>query len=142
MTDLIDALCDLEARAVLIKAAHHGLINTLECAMEICLCPEGRGFFAPHGCREPWQLTADRFPIPGREGGKYTIENVRLAHLKCNVSAGGKVGGAMGGPLGGRVVGPTTWKIVAAMRIRCKDCGMTSTPGAMGSHFKKTGHHQ
>lgn len=29
---------------------------------------------------------------------------------------------------------------VASMRRICKDCGMESHPGAMGHHFRKTGH--
>ncbi len=33
--------------------------------------------------------TADRYPVPGSNGGKYEPHNVRLAHAACNSMAGG-----------------------------------------------------
>lgn len=36
------------------------------------------------------QITKDRFPIPGRRGGKYVKGNVRPACLSCNASEGAR----------------------------------------------------
>jgi hypothetical protein len=60
----------------------------LQCSMEACICPDGREHFERHG---RWRVSADRFPIPGRDGGLYTPDNVRLAHLACNQSEKGRV---------------------------------------------------
>lgn len=35
-------------------------------------------------------MTKDRFPIPGRKGGKYAKGNVRPACLSCNASEGAR----------------------------------------------------
>lgn len=36
------------------------------------------------------QITKDRFPIPGRKGGRYKRGNVRPACLSCNASEGAR----------------------------------------------------
>jgi hypothetical protein len=36
------------------------------------------------------QITKDRFPIPGRKGGKYRKGNVRPACMSCNASEGAR----------------------------------------------------
>ncbi len=36
------------------------------------------------------QITKDRFPIPGRRGGRYVKGNVRPACLSCNASEGAR----------------------------------------------------
>jgi hypothetical protein len=36
------------------------------------------------------QITKDRFPIPGRKGGRYVKGNVRPACLSCNASEGAR----------------------------------------------------
>ena len=36
------------------------------------------------------QITKDRFPIPGRRGGKYRQGNVRPACLSCNAREGAR----------------------------------------------------
>lgn len=38
----------------------------------------------------PSQVTKDRFPIPGRKGGRYVKGNVRPACLSCNASEGAR----------------------------------------------------
>jgi hypothetical protein len=92
---IVDTLCELNAAPILIQAAYHGLIDSLECRFvdtDECLCPDGRWFFTKRGDprHSPWAPSADRWPVPGRDGGEYVIENVRLAHYRCNVSAGGR----------------------------------------------------
>lgn len=37
-------------------------------------------------------VTADRYPIPGADGGTYRRDNIRPACLPCNMSDGGKLG--------------------------------------------------
>lgn len=73
---------------VLIAAAREGRICALECAMPECVCPDGREHFDPRGIRSPWAPSADRWPIPGRDGGLYVTSNVRLAHSRCNKREG------------------------------------------------------
>ena len=73
---------------VLLAAAAAGTITALECAMPKCVCPEGRGHFERAGVRSPWAPSADRYPLPGRDGGKYDVANVRLAHRRCNTLDG------------------------------------------------------
>ena len=95
MNRLARQLLNLNACALLVAAAYEHHIAVLECAMPKCLCPKGRKYFERRGDPHynPWAPSADRWPVPGRDGGEYVIENVRLAHLKCNVSAGGRAGG-------------------------------------------------
>lgn len=75
----------------LLKAVSEGRITSLRCEMERCLCPEGRDHFESvlAQARGPWAPSADRWPVPGRDGGEYALDNVRLAHFRCNSSAGG-----------------------------------------------------
>ena len=99
--DVIDALCSLRADPILIQAALHGKITKLECRFVDegrCLHPTDPTFFTCKGSprNNPWAPSADRWPVPGREGGEYTIENVRLTHYRCNVAEGGRIGGPMG----------------------------------------------
>jgi hypothetical protein len=52
----------------------------------------GNGLTVPCAfCKEPLMfstLTVDRFPIPGRLGGRYTRDNIRPACLPCNSEDG------------------------------------------------------
>lgn len=90
--DLADELLELGVKnAALILAVERGLITELACTMEECFCPEGRTFFEDvgklaggRGKANKWAPSPDRWPIPGRDGGKYVPENVRLAHFQCN----------------------------------------------------------
>ena len=102
---IIDELCDLRADPILIKKAAHDSSMRLECAMEICLCPEGRTYFERRGGRKLWAPSADRWPVPKRSGGEYLIENVRLAHFQCNAIEGARIGGPLGG-----AVRATQWR--------------------------------
>jgi hypothetical protein len=81
--------------AVLIRAAKAGRITEVRCAMPECGCPEGRGFFTPRAAplNGPWAPSADRWPVPGRDGGQYRVDNVRLAHRRCNQVHSGRVTG-------------------------------------------------
>jgi hypothetical protein len=90
MSCLADQLLRLRADAVLVLAAERGLILELSCAMPECRCPEGRSHFEKKGMRGHWAPSADRFPVPGRDGGTYVPENIRLAHGSCNWAEGGK----------------------------------------------------
>jgi hypothetical protein len=92
---LVRQLTELRAEHVLILEALDGRISELECAMPICSCPQGRDYFEVRGRpkRGPWAPSADRYPIPGRNGGQYVSGNVRLAHWFCNHADGGRVGG-------------------------------------------------
>lgn len=38
----------------------------------------------------PSEVTKDRFPVPGRKGGKYVRGNVRPACLSCNAAEGAR----------------------------------------------------
>src|ERR1017187_9478289 len=87
---IVDDLISLRAAAVLAIAAERGLIIELSCAMPECRCPEGRDYFEPTRRRSLWAPSPDRWPIPGRDGGKYTPDNVRLSHFSCNVAEGGR----------------------------------------------------
>ena len=84
--------------SVLIKAIKAGRITELACQMPICSCPEGRDFFTrrTEPRNGPWAPSADRWPVPGRDGGVYRADNVRLAHKFCNQAEGGRVGGPRG----------------------------------------------
>ena len=77
----------LGVRGILITAAEQGYITQLECAMPECHCPEelgGKTFFehVPESIPE-WVPTPDHINLKS-EGGKLTVENVRLAHRLCN----------------------------------------------------------
>ncbi len=56
--------------------------------MPECLCPEelgGREFFEEvTRALSDWMPTADHFPVLREEGGRRTVDNVRLAHRLCN----------------------------------------------------------
>ena len=88
--DIANCLLDLNSTAVLVLAAERGLIGGLACAMEECRCPEGRKHFEPKRGWNRWAPSADRYPIPGRDGGQYTPDNVRLSHFQCNRAEGGR----------------------------------------------------
>ena len=94
MSDIADQLITLGAAGVLCVAAERGLIVELECAMPDCRDPLGRSHFeARRGGANRWAPSADRYPVPGRRGGEYTPDNIRLSHFQCNRAEGGKVGG-------------------------------------------------
>ena len=73
----------------LITHAERGWVSVLECAMEECFCPGGRGYFelVTHTAAEEqksWIPTEDHFPLEEGKDGRKVPENVRLAHRKCN----------------------------------------------------------
>jgi hypothetical protein len=90
MSDAADQLVALGAAAVLAVAAERGLITDLWCQMPECRCPKGRSYFEKRRRYNPWAPSADRYPVPGRDGGLYVPDNVRLAHLICNQADGGR----------------------------------------------------
>jgi hypothetical protein len=76
----------------LIRAAEQGYITQLECMMETCFCPDelgGASHFEPrtddprHWTND-WTPTVEHYPIPARDKGKETVNNVILAHRLCN----------------------------------------------------------
>jgi hypothetical protein len=91
-SDIADILLTLHAHGVLILAAERGTITRLMCAIPHCVCPEGREHFEYKKGRNFWAPSPDHFPIPARDGGPLTPDNVRLAHWRCNnlegISAG------------------------------------------------------
>jgi hypothetical protein len=86
---------DSDSHHALLQAARQGLIKDVRCAMGLdpsevrhpgCLHPPelgGREYFESIPPLE-WTPTADRFPKLGKDKGKYTASNVRLAHRLCN----------------------------------------------------------
>jgi hypothetical protein len=90
----------LSARRELIRAAEHGYITDLRCAMPVCFYPdpnpapgyypapnpewEGRGHFEHNDGRHPWGPTADHYPELACQGGRLTPDTTRLAHKLCN----------------------------------------------------------
>lgn len=84
-SSLADELRELGQRGILITAAERGDITQLACAMDECLCPQGRGYF-DRKLHPPsdWAPSVDHFPILKQDGGKLVLGNVRLAHRLCN----------------------------------------------------------
>jgi hypothetical protein len=93
-------LTDLGADPILVEAARRNRIVLKECMWEGCDEPQGRGYFTPAGPRSstPHMPSADRYPLPGRYGGEYDINNVRLLHYRCNCRQGGLYSGPIQGP--------------------------------------------
>jgi hypothetical protein len=93
MRDVAHYLTELRADHILILEAMNGRISKLECMMDLCSCPQGRGYFEKKGSpkNNPWAPSADRFPVPGRNGGKYESGNVRLVHRRCNQQDAGRM---------------------------------------------------
>jgi hypothetical protein len=76
----------------LIRAAEQGYITEFKCMMETCFCPDelgGASHFEPHSddpkdWTNDWTPTIEHFPVPARDKGKETANNVILAHRLCN----------------------------------------------------------
>jgi hypothetical protein len=82
---VVKQLMALKARPVLIRAARAGIITELRCAMKVCYCPRGRGYFQlAESPGTDWRPTNDHYPILACDGGRETIDNSRLAHRLCN----------------------------------------------------------
>lgn len=57
----------------------------LLCEMPECYCPKGRGYFEKKSSpMKDWAPNLDHSPIPNWKGGKKEVDNVRLAHVRCN----------------------------------------------------------
>jgi len=54
------------------------------------------------------------------------------ARLSANSRRSGRVGGPVGGPKG--------LETTNTRRVRCAECGLTSTPGGVGVHQAASGH--
>ena len=76
------------AKRSLIRAAELGYITEVSCGMPTCFCPEelgGRSHFElADKSLSDWMPTFEHHPIPKRDGGRETAENVVLAHRICN----------------------------------------------------------
>jgi hypothetical protein len=72
----------------MIRAAEGGYVTSLRCTMPVCLCPDelgGREHFVPVTPELPdWMPTADHYPVLKVDGGRLSVDNVRLAHRLCN----------------------------------------------------------
>src|SRR4051794_12840261 len=85
MESVAEQLKRLKARQILIKAAVHGKITDLQCAMDECLCPGGRSYFEPvTRDLSDWMPTNDHYPTLACDGGRESVDNSRLAHRLCN----------------------------------------------------------
>lgn len=85
---VVDHLRLLRITGVLLKAAEQGRITEIACAMPKCFCPEeagGRRYFELK-VHPPidWMPTPDHYPILKKDGGRLTVDNVRLSHRICN----------------------------------------------------------
>jgi hypothetical protein len=57
----------------------------LLCEMPWCYCPKGRGYFEKKSNpMKEWAPNVDHSPIPKWKEGKRKVDNVRLAHVRCN----------------------------------------------------------
>jgi hypothetical protein len=78
----------LGVKGILLTAADKGYITQVSCKMPECYCPEELGgacYFEPVSKSLPdWMPTADHFPALKKDGGRLTVDNVRLAHRLCN----------------------------------------------------------
>ncbi len=85
--EVADQLRKLGTRGILVPAAEQLYITELECRMPKCYCPEemgGKTYFAYVPKELPdWMPTVDHIALKS-EGGKLTVDNVRLAHRLCN----------------------------------------------------------
>ena len=76
------------AKPILIKAAELGYITQVTCRMPECFCPEELGgaryFEQVTDKLSDWMPTVEHFPVPKREGGRESVDNVVLAHRLCN----------------------------------------------------------
>lgn len=87
MASIAEQLHALGVTGVLLEAAKQGKITELACQMPHCLCPEelgGTGYFERIPDALPdWMPTQDHIILKS-QGGKLTVDNVRLAHRLCN----------------------------------------------------------
>jgi hypothetical protein len=81
-------LKSLGAKRSLIRAAELGYITEVRCVMPECFCPEqlgGAWYFEPATAElTDWSPTVEHYPIPKREGGRESPDNVVLGHRLCN----------------------------------------------------------
>jgi hypothetical protein len=85
MESVPEQLKNLKAKRILVRAAEHGKITELLCAVEECYCPRGRTYFEPVARDlSDWMPTNDHFPTLKCDGGRETVDNSRLAHRLCN----------------------------------------------------------
>jgi hypothetical protein len=75
-------------KRILIKAAEHGYITEMKCAMRVCFCPEELGGREHFVARTPgwhdWEPTLEHSPRPRHQGGRDRVDNSLLAHRLCN----------------------------------------------------------
>ena len=58
-----------------------------QCRMPVCLCPDGRAIDPDlRGTHDPWAPSVDH-AVERRQGGDWTADNLRAAHIKCNEAA-------------------------------------------------------
>lgn len=82
-----DDLRALGVHGILITAAEQGKIDKVACQMPMCLCPEELGGREHFEVAEPpltlWAPNLDHIELES-QGGRRTLDNVRLAHCVCN----------------------------------------------------------
>ena len=74
-------------RGILMRLARDGQIIDVRCEMPQCYCSRGRRYFGQRTAPpdwDPWEPTADHYPLLKMHGGQLRANNVRLAHRLCN----------------------------------------------------------
>lgn len=70
-----------------VEMVKRGQLEKIRCEMPFCYCPEGRAHFV--GRRQPmppWALNLDHYPKLAMDGGRLDPWNIRLAHVRCNLT--------------------------------------------------------
>jgi hypothetical protein len=81
-----DELRHLGVRGVLVQMAERRQIIDIRCEMPSCYSHRGRAYFERRTTPLPdWAPNPDHYPILKSAGGQLTPDNVRLAHVLCNL---------------------------------------------------------
>jgi hypothetical protein len=83
----VERLEELGVKGILMQIARHGQLIDVRCEMPQCYCSRGRRYFAKRKKSpewDPWEPTADHYPLLKMHGGELRANNVRLAHRLCN----------------------------------------------------------
>jgi hypothetical protein len=85
--EVAEKLRERGVRGVLVQMAERGQLVELRCEMPQCYCPKGRAWFDRKSVpMTDWAPNPDHYPIPRWLGGHLEPDNVRLAHVRCNLT--------------------------------------------------------
>jgi hypothetical protein len=80
-----EVLRGLHMTGILTTPARPEDATTVLCDMDVCYCPQGRGYFEPIAVPlTDWSPAEDLFPRLKKDGGRRVAGNIRLAHRLCN----------------------------------------------------------